>query len=81
MRVQYDVNIASLRAAVHFLDRLELRSLDGNSSGDEAGHVASRLFIRYSNSIMRPLEFIRPPLDDGESELSTTSHVSALVLR
>lgn len=58
-RAQQEINVASLRAATHFLDRLELRSLDGNSGGDEAGHVASRLFIRYSNSILRSLEFVR----------------------
>ncbi|KAI0027127.1 hypothetical protein K488DRAFT_62612 [Vararia minispora EC-137] len=66
--MQMEVNLASLRAAVHFLDRLELRSLDGNSGGDEVGHVASRLFIRYTNSIMRPLDFFCPPAQDDASE-------------
>ncbi|KAI0040644.1 hypothetical protein FA95DRAFT_1647858 [Auriscalpium vulgare] len=71
-RLQHELNVASLRAAVHFLDRLPLRSLD-NSSGDEAGHVVNRLFIRYSNLILRVLSFDRTVTSDGESEISALS--------
>ncbi|KAI0065862.1 hypothetical protein BV25DRAFT_1988944 [Artomyces pyxidatus] len=75
-RLQHDLNETSLRAAVHFLDRLQLRSLD-NSSGDESGHVVSRLFIRYSNLILRVLSFDRSSLSDDESEVSTFSQQPA----
>lgn len=57
-RLQHEVNIASLKAAVHFMDRLQLRPMDGSGS-DESGHVVSRLFIRYSNLILRLLDFAR----------------------
>jgi hypothetical protein len=50
--------MASLRAAGHFLEKLELKSLD-NPAGDEASHVVNRVFIRYSNLIMRTLSFGR----------------------
>ncbi len=52
------MNIASLRAAGHFLEKLELKSLD-NQAGDEASHVVNRVFIRYSNLITRTLSFGR----------------------
>ena len=50
--------MASLRAAGHFLEKLELKSLD-NPAGDEASHVVNRVFIRYSNLITRTLTFGR----------------------
>ena len=50
--------MASLRAAGHFLEKLELKSLD-NPAGDEASHVVNRVFIRYSNLITRTLSFGR----------------------
>ncbi|THH13571.1 hypothetical protein EW146_g6666 [Bondarzewia mesenterica] len=73
-RFQQELNIASLRAAVHFLDRLQLTAPEGSGSDDQA-HVVSRLFIRYSNLIMRMLEFGRtePLPDDGLSEVSSFS--------
>jgi hypothetical protein len=52
--------MASLRAAGHFLEKLELKSLD-NPAGDEASHVVNRVFIRYSNLITRTLSFGRAP--------------------
>jgi hypothetical protein len=52
--------MASLRAAGHFLEKLELKSLD-NPAGDEASHVVNRVFIRYSNLITRTLSFGRTP--------------------
>ncbi len=50
--------MASLRAAGHFLEKLELKSLD-NPAGDEASHVVNRVFIRYGNLITRTLYFGR----------------------
>jgi hypothetical protein len=50
--------MASLRAAGHFLEKLELKSLD-NPASDEASHVVNRVFIRYSNLITRTLSFGR----------------------
>jgi hypothetical protein len=50
--------MAGLRAAGHFLEKLELKSLD-NPAGDEASHVVNRVFIRYSNLITRTLSFGR----------------------
>jgi hypothetical protein len=52
------MNVASLRAAGHFLEKLELKSLD-NPAGDEASHVVNRVFIRYCNLITRTLSFGR----------------------
>ncbi|KAA1466679.1 hypothetical protein DENSPDRAFT_831556 [Dentipellis sp. KUC8613] len=72
-RMQSELNLASLRAAVHFLDRLQLRTLDG-TGGDDSGHVASRLFARYFNVILRTLEIGRGETDDDVvSEVSSFS--------
>ncbi|KAH9981838.1 hypothetical protein BJV74DRAFT_778311 [Russula compacta] len=72
-RLLPELNMASLRAAGHFLEKLELKSLD-NPAGDEASHVVNRVFIRYSNLIMRTLSFGRAlPLPDELSETSLTS--------
>ncbi len=57
-RLLPELNMASLRAAGHFLEKLELKSLD-NPAGDEASHVVNRVFIRYSNLITRTLSFGR----------------------
>ncbi|KAI0291754.1 hypothetical protein BC826DRAFT_969907 [Russula brevipes] len=74
-RLLPELNMASLRAAGHFLEKLELKSLD-NPAGDEASHVVNRVFIRYSNLITRTLSFGRalPALPDDElSEIPLTS--------
>ncbi|KAI0265102.1 hypothetical protein BC834DRAFT_880157 [Gloeopeniophorella convolvens] len=71
-----NLNAASLRAAVHFLEKLELKSLD-NPAGDEASHVVNRVFIRYSNLITRTLSFGRGVTtlpDDRMSATSVASH-------
>ncbi|KAF8270977.1 hypothetical protein EI94DRAFT_1797570 [Lactarius quietus] len=73
-RLLPELNVASLRAAGHFLEKLELKSLD-NPAGDEASHVVNRVFIRYCNLITRTLSFGRalPILSDDElSEMSMT---------
>ena len=57
-RLLPELNVASLRAAGHFLEKLELKSLD-NPAGDEASHVVNRVFIRYCNLITRTLSFGR----------------------
>ncbi|KAF8506037.1 hypothetical protein F5888DRAFT_1937943 [Russula emetica] len=74
-RLLPELNMASLRAAGHFLEKLELKSLD-NPAGDEASHVVNRVFIRYSNLITRTLSFGRTlPVfsDDERPEMSLTS--------
>lgn len=71
-RLLPEMNVASLRAAGHFLEKLELKSLD-NPAGDEASHVVNRVFIRYCNLITRTLSFGRalPIMSDDElSEMS-----------
>ncbi|KAH9030143.1 hypothetical protein EDB85DRAFT_1456161 [Lactarius pseudohatsudake] len=71
-RLLPELNVASLRAAGHFLEKLELKSLD-NPAGDEASHVVNRVFIRYCNLITRTLYFGRalPLLTEDEiSEMS-----------
>ena len=70
IRLQPELNLASLRAVVHFLDRLQLRTPeqlrapeqirppDGMDSEDQS-HVVSRLFIRYFGLILRMIEIGR----------------------
>jgi hypothetical protein len=72
-RLLPELNVASLRAAGHFLEKLELKSLD-NPAGDEASHVVNRVFIRYSNLITRTLSFGRAlsQVSPGQSWLCAT---------
>lgn len=53
--VQNELNICCLRTGVKLMERLQLQPLDG-STGDDSVHVVSRLFVRYSNTLMRGLE-------------------------
>jgi hypothetical protein len=69
--------MASLRAAGHFLEKLELKSLD-NPAGDEASHVVNRVFIRYSNLITRTLSFGRALPVVSCIELSLWPHSEAM---
>ena len=51
LRIQRELNTATLRAAVMLFDRLELQVVgeDGlPATGEEATHTTARLFIRYS---------------------------------
>ncbi|VDB87040.1 unnamed protein product [Peniophora sp. CBMAI 1063] len=41
---------------------------------EEAGHVAGRPFLRYSSVILRSLDFVKQPVDDGASESSVFSN-------
>ena len=70
--------MASLRAAGHFLEKLELKSLD-NPAGDEASHVVNRVFIRYSNLITRTLSFGRALPVVSCTELPACSHSEAML--
>ena len=72
--------MASLRAAGHFLEKLELKSLD-NPAGDEASHVVNRVFIRYSNLITRTLSFGRALPVVSCTELSLCSHSETMLLQ
>ncbi len=56
--------MASLRAAGHFLEKLELKSLD-NPAGDEASHVVNRVMLSQF-------------YDDERPEMSLTSPVCIL---
>lgn len=72
--------MASLRAAGHFLEKLELKSLD-NPAGDEASHVVNRVFIRYSNLITRTLSFGRTLPVVSYIQLALGPHSDAKLLQ
>lgn len=75
LRIQYELNIASLRTTVRLMDRLKLNVSDG----ENPGHAASRLFKNYYDFLLKALEYTRhdgPKLDDGVSERSSTSQRS-----
>ncbi|KDQ64130.1 hypothetical protein JAAARDRAFT_118551 [Jaapia argillacea MUCL 33604] len=70
-----EVNMSSLRTAVRLMDRLQLEKTEG-AAGDSSGHVASRLFIRYSSLLLRALDFGRSAVlmpDDNVSDISSYS--------
>ncbi|KAG6336483.1 hypothetical protein ID866_2597 [Astraeus odoratus] len=58
IQLQYDVNTACLKTAVKLLDRLKLQPIDTNvpHDGDDLGHAVSRIFMRYSQVLLRALE-------------------------
>ncbi|KAI6152285.1 hypothetical protein BKA82DRAFT_4387651 [Pisolithus tinctorius] len=60
--LQYDINLACLKTTVKLLDRLKLQPIDTNVThdGDDLGHAISRLFIRYSQVLLRALEICQP---------------------
>ncbi|KAH7916805.1 hypothetical protein BJ138DRAFT_1121610 [Hygrophoropsis aurantiaca] len=72
-QLQYDLNLASLRTVVKLLDRLKLQSIDSNASdeGDDLGHSVSRLFIRYSQILLRALDICQAdaPISDSTSDV------------
>lgn len=55
---QRDLNIAAFRAVVKLFDRLELQSPDG-TTGEEAAHVVSRIFVRYTNTLFKAWDLSR----------------------
>lgn len=61
-QLQYDLNMACLKTTVKLLDRLKLQPIDSNvpHDGDDLGHAISRLFIRYSQVLLRTLEICQP---------------------
>ncbi|KAH7931340.1 hypothetical protein BV22DRAFT_1124264 [Leucogyrophana mollusca] len=73
IQLQYDLNLASLRTVVKLLDRLKLQSIDSNASdeGDGLGHSVSRLFIRYSQILLRALDICQAdaPTSDSTSDV------------
>lgn len=72
VRDQEETNMACLRAVVSILERIPLTAFDG-VEGEEKLRSANHHFVRYSDLIMRMLEFNqRPPTDDNHSD--HTSH-------
>lgn len=55
-RDQINLNMACLRTAVKLLDQLDL-TLQDETMGNDIGHTVSRLFIRYSNILLKGLDF------------------------
>ncbi|KDR84288.1 hypothetical protein GALMADRAFT_87191 [Galerina marginata CBS 339.88] len=53
-----ELNIACLRAAVKLLERLELKAVDPSNAGDDALHVVSRLFNKYSSALLASIECV-----------------------
>ncbi|TFK62722.1 hypothetical protein BDN72DRAFT_964371 [Pluteus cervinus] len=68
-----DLNMACLRTCVKLLDRLQLRPLDGSSTGDDSMHVMSRLFNKYSSALLHGLEICQLdiPSSDSVSDLGS----------
>lgn len=58
IRVQRELNLNTLRTAVKLFDRLQLQPADGTISEDTS-HVVSRLFIRYTNFLLKVWEYGR----------------------
>ncbi|PCH40763.1 hypothetical protein WOLCODRAFT_88808 [Wolfiporia cocos MD-104 SS10] len=56
--LQRDLNLAAFRTAVKLYDRLQLEPPDV-TSGEEASHVVSRLFVRYSSVLFKAWECTR----------------------
>ena len=50
--------MAAFRAAVKLFDRLELQPPDG-TTGEEAAHVVSRIFVRYTNVLFKAWDLSR----------------------
>ena len=55
---QRDLNMAAFRAAVKLFDRLELQPPDG-TTGEEAAHVVSRIFVRYTSVLFKAWDLSR----------------------
>lgn len=53
--LQSELNITCLRTLSMLLERMKLQPLDG-SSGDDTGHLVSRLFMKYSTALLKMLE-------------------------
>lgn len=55
---QRDLNSAAFRATVKLFDRLELQPPDG-TTGEEAAHVVSRIFVRYTSVLFKAWDLSR----------------------
>lgn len=55
---QRDLNMAAFRATAKLFDRLELQSPDG-TTGEEAAHVVSRIFVRYTGVLFKAWDLCR----------------------
>ncbi|KAL4251095.1 Ras-GAP domain-containing protein [Abortiporus biennis] len=77
IRAQREVNLATLRTAVKLFDHLQLQPADG-VIGEDGAHVVSRLFIRYTNFLLKVWEYARSDIavqDDSMSEKSAFSQM------
>ncbi|KAH9948737.1 hypothetical protein B0H21DRAFT_787622 [Amylocystis lapponica] len=75
-QAQRDLNIVAFRTLDTLFDRLQLQPPDG-STGEEAAHVVSRMFMRYMNFLVKAWgqsRALAAPHDDGTSEKSTHSY-------
>ncbi|KAH8096624.1 hypothetical protein BXZ70DRAFT_945419 [Cristinia sonorae] len=72
LRVQRELNIATLRTAVRLFDRLQLKPAD-DTSAEDANHVISRMFIRYSGFLLRIWEYNRQDGFIAEDQMSDAS--------
>ncbi|KAI6130277.1 hypothetical protein EDD16DRAFT_1541379 [Pisolithus croceorrhizus] len=73
--LQYDINLACLKTTVKLLDRLKLQPIDTNvpHDGDDLKHAISRLFIRYSQVLLRALEICQPDKLSSDSSSDVPS--------
>ncbi|KAI6003613.1 hypothetical protein EDD15DRAFT_2567619 [Pisolithus albus] len=83
--LQYDINLACLKTTVKLLDRLKLQPIDTNvpHDGDDLKHAISRLFIRYSQVLLRALEICQPDKlsSDSSSDVPSLQKKSQTTLR
>ncbi len=56
MKLQKELNTATLRTAVKIFDRLDLQPPDGVAT-DDAAPAMSRLFIRYTTFMLKVYEY------------------------
>ncbi|TCD61394.1 Ras GTPase activating protein ira2 [Steccherinum ochraceum] len=72
LRIVRELNLATLKTVVRLLDRLQLRSAE-NTSAEDANHVVSRMFIRYSLFLTNVWDYMR---EDGHVPDDQVSEVS-----
>ncbi|KAH9927288.1 uncharacterized protein B0H18DRAFT_1161603 [Fomitopsis serialis] len=77
---QRELNLLAFRAAVKLFDRLELQAADG-TTGEEAAHVVSRMFVRYTGVLFKAWECSRydmAPTDDRSTDKSAVPGLRSL---
>ncbi|TFY54349.1 hypothetical protein EVJ58_g8920 [Rhodofomes roseus] len=77
---QRELNLPAFRAAVKLFDRLELQAPDG-TTGEEATHVVSRMFVRYTGVLFKAWECSRYDIaatDDRSTDNSASPGLRSL---